>query len=526
MKHFYVAAAVAVSFALMWHGPAAQAQSETQVILKSLDGDAEITGELIEFDGLIYKLRTGLGEIQVNAMQVHCEGSACPDSMMFGAKFSIHGSNIMGTELVPALIEGYAERLDADLVREVSPNSHRQTLRLIHDNGREMAAIEIVASGSDTAFGSLINEQAAIGMSSRAIDEAEVSSMIAAGMPDPRESEYESVLAHDALVAIINPANNVRFLRLEQLANIVSGGITNWSEVGGRDMAITLYLNDDASGNIDALRSHVLAPYDMALNLFGQRYINNSELSAGVLADPGGLGITSSSHIEGNIALGIQADCGLISFPTTFAIKTEEYPLFRRLYLYHTPRRMHPHVFELLAYMISDEVQEKIDDAGFISRSIERTGFNQMGQRLVHAMTNQEPESSQAMQDMMRGLGTAERLSLTFHFRPGSTQLDTESAYQAGQFAQAIAHGAYDGREIVLVGFSDSSGEFEVNLGLSLRRAGAVLTAMQSVVGAGLLAEAPVVVEGYGEVTPVACNTTAEGRNANRRVEVWLRAKK
>lgn len=350
--------------------------------------------------------------------------------------------------------------------------------------------------------------------------------MIAAGLPDPRGSEFESVLARDALVAIINPANNVRFLTLEQLANIVSGGITNWSEVGGQDLPITLYLNDDASGNIDALQSNVLAPYGLVLNPFGQRYINDSELSAGVLADPGGFGITSSSHIEGNIALGIRAECGLTSFPTTFAIKTGEYPLFRQLYLYHTPRRMNPHMFELLAYMTSDEVQERIDDAGFVSRLIERAGFNQMGQRLVYAMSNREPESSRVMQDMMRGLGAAERLSLTFHFRRGSTQLDTESAYEAGQFAEEIAHGAYDGREIVLVGFSDSNGEFDVNLGLSLRRAEAVLAAMQLVVGAEPLAEAPVVVEGYGEVTPVACNTTAEGRNTNRRVEVWLRAKK
>jgi phosphate transport system substrate-binding protein len=28
---------------------------------------------------------------------------------------------------------------------------------------------------------------------------------------------------------------------------------------------------------------------------------------------------------------------------------------------------------------------------------------------------------------------------------------------------------------------------------------------------------------GYGELAPVTCNDTAEGRRINRRVEVWLR---
>jgi len=61
-----------------------------------------------------------------------------------------------------------------------------------------------------------------------------------------------------------------------------------------------------------------------------------------------------------------------------------------------------------------------------------------------------------------------------------------------------------------------------LNTELSQRRADQVRTA--------LLEAKPDLAErinfqalGYGEVSPLACNETAEGRRINRRVEVWIR---
>ena len=62
-----------------------------------------------------------------------------------------------------------------------------------------------------------------------------------------------------------------------------------------------------------------------------------------------------------------------------------------------------------------------------------------------------------------------------------------------------------------------------MNRGLAERRAQSVLETLKATVGEAALAAVPVTVQSYGELTPVGCNETAEGRELNRRVEVWVR---
>jgi phosphate transport system substrate-binding protein len=68
-----------------------------------------------------------------------------------------------------------------------------------------------------------------------------------------------------------------------------------------------------------------------------------------------------------------------------------------------------------------------------------------------------------------------------------------------------------------LFGFSDSFGGNRTNLRLSKQRAQVVAEQLKN---GGLV---PSLVTGYGKALPVAPNETEEGREQNRRVEVWLR---
>ena len=67
------------------------------------------------------------------------------------------------------------------------------------------------------------------------------------------------------------------------------------------------------------------------------------------------------------------------------------------------------------------------------------------------------------------------------------------------------------------MGFADNTGAASLNLDLSKRRAGAVAEQMRR---QGI---EPVLVTGFGADLPVADNSTPEGREKNRRVEVWIR---
>ena len=67
-----------------------------------------------------------------------------------------------------------------------------------------------------------------------------------------------------------------------------------------------------------------------------------------------------------------------------------------------------------------------------------------------------------------------------------------------------------------MLGFTDAQGKPEVNRGLSLARAEQVAKALaqRGIVG--------VSVDGFGSALPVASDVTREGRERNRRVEIWI----
>jgi OOP family OmpA-OmpF porin len=73
-------------------------------------------------------------------------------------------------------------------------------------------------------------------------------------------------------------------------------------------------------------------------------------------------------------------------------------------------------------------------------------------------------------------------------------------------------------RQITFVGHTDATGSLEANIALSRRRAEA---AMAYVTSRGV-AQSQVAADGVGFLSPRATNLTAEGREANRRVEAVL----
>jgi phosphate transport system substrate-binding protein len=117
-----------------------------------------------------------------------------------------------------------------------------------------------------------------------------------------------------------------------------------------------------------------------------------------------------------------------------------------------------------------------------------------------------------------------QRLSLTFRFQDGSTQLDVPSANNLADLARHIGAGRFAASDIVFAGFSDGTGAAEVNLALSKSRAEAVRATLATLAPDLTEAQLPAV-EAFGEALPMACDSTAIGRQINRRVEVWLHPK-
>ena len=111
----------------------------------------------------------------------------------------------------------------------------------------------------------------------------------------------------------------------------------------------------------------------------------------------------------------------------------------------------------------------------------------------------------------------AERLSLDFRFVNGDLDLDNKAQQDLERVVSLVADQGRAKKQILLFGFTDDTGvTAEVDQAVSLNRARIVerLFLQRGV--------KPAVVQGFGSALPVAPNDTAEGREKNRRVEIWI----
>lgn len=95
--------------------------------------------------------------------------------------------------------------------------------------------IDIQGGGSGVGIKSTLDGVVDIGMSSRELKEEE-------------KSLKEFRLAVDGIAVIINPANEVSNLTMEEIRKIYAGEISDWSEVGGKNGKITVVTREEGSG--------------------------------------------------------------------------------------------------------------------------------------------------------------------------------------------------------------------------------------------------------------------------------------
>lgn len=127
----------------------------------------------------------------------------------------------------------------------------------------------------------------------------------------------------------------------------------------------------------------------------------------------------------------------------------------------------------------------------------------------------QQPRQVAMLADVLTG---ARKLSSTLRFAANKGELGKQSQESMEGLLEALDGKARD-VDILVLGFADTSGDYESNLRLSAQRAQAIASVLED---GGLAVD---LAAGFGEESPITCNESAESRAHNRRVEVWLKAK-
>jgi len=401
--------------------------------------------------------------------------------------------------LAPALAEAFLRTQGATEVKRIPGHPEEVVVQGVFPDS-SLKSIEIAAHGSATAFSDLKGNKCDIGDASRQIKPDEVTGLSALG--DMLSPASEHVLGLDGIAVIVNVSNTMQSLSKEQLHQIFDGKLTDWAEVG-RPLAgsITVYARDEKSGTWDTFKALVLG--NSSLTPAANRFEDSQELSDRVANDPNGIGFVGLPYVRNAKAIAVSDSATRAIFPTRLTVATEDYPLSRRLYLYTATNPQNGATRDFVNFALSKAGQEIVSLNGFVGQTADPPD-------------QPTPPPNDAPSDYKRLTAGAERLPLDFRFGGGSIALDNKALFDLGRVVDFVGGPQYTGQKILLLGFADASGSREKNCELSRERARIVADAFSM---RGIKASA---VTGFCSDLAVASNATAEGREKNRRVEVWL----
>jgi phosphate transport system substrate-binding protein len=186
-----------------------------------------------------------------------------------------------------------------------------------------------------------------IGMSSRWLREAELAWNLT-----------QFVVYHDALAPIVHPTNPVTDLTMEQLKGIFTGTITNWAEVGGPDLRITVIIREYGSGARGAWEDAVHEDIDPAATLI---LSGTGGVKAGVAGDPSAISYITPAAVDASVkALTVEGVAA-----TAANVKAEIYAITRPA-LFLTKGQPSPLEQKFIDWILGPEGQQMLEDAGMV----------------------------------------------------------------------------------------------------------------------------------------------------------------
>jgi outer membrane protein OmpA-like peptidoglycan-associated protein len=168
------------------------------------------------------------------------------------------------------------------------------------------------------------------------------------------------------------------------------------------------------------------------------------------------------------------------------------------------------------------EQSQRERDAIQLEASRQRTDNAQAQATTAQMQAEQERQRADALAARLRDLQAKETdrgLVVTFTdvlFDVGRAELRSGALARVEQLASVMRE--YPERNVLVEGFTDSTGSLATNQDLSERRA---MSVRQALVGRGIDPQR-IVARGHADRYPIADNSTASGRQQNRRVEAVL----
>jgi phosphate transport system substrate-binding protein len=148
------------------------------------------------------------------------------------------------------------------------------------------------------------------------------------------------VVARDAIAVVVHPTNPVDALTLEQISDIYTRKVTNWSELGGEERPIVLLSRESNSGTYVYFLENVVRLGDKESNLlFSPETLlmpSSEGISAEVRQNPNAIGYDGLGYVTPDQKLvAVAADNAAAPvLPSVETVNDGTYPISRPLFMY------------------------------------------------------------------------------------------------------------------------------------------------------------------------------------------------
>lgn len=231
--------------------------------------------------------------------------------------------------------------------------------------------ISVTGGGSGTGIAALIDGSCTLANSSRALKGDEKVRALEKKV-DPKAFSF----ATDAVALVVNPANPLSQLDLDQAGRIFRGEVTDWKDVGGAPGPISLYGRQSNSGTYDYFKSTVVkGEFSGSVKEMN----GNAQIVEGVSGDLGAVGYSAAGYVldkPGVKVLSLLVDGQAVSPADEAAVLSGRYPLARPLYQFMNGKPSGA-LADFLRYEASDAGQAIVKEMGFYPVFVDIKAENQ-----------------------------------------------------------------------------------------------------------------------------------------------------
>ena len=227
-------------------------------------------------------------------------------------------------------------------------------------------SISVTGGGSGTGIAALLNKTVDIANASRQMQTEEIKQAKVNGF-----EPVEFVVARDAIAVIVNPSNPVSRLTIQQISEMYSGKINNWSQVGGQNRPIVRLSREVNSGTHVYFRDTVIRLGDSKNKTLFATDTLLLPSSEGIISElrqnPNAIGYDGLGYVPSDlkvIAVAKNAQ-GAYVLPSIATVDNKSYPIARDLYMY-TAGQPTGAVKTYLDWIVSSEAQTIVANLGFV----------------------------------------------------------------------------------------------------------------------------------------------------------------